>query len=181
MLESDLDWELIIVEDVNNFIVCPSLYFDNYQNIGVFGQNGKSNTTLLKKIVAQATQIGLPVFGINLNKILDSRFYIWENTIKGERVNKDIWGVDDNSDKGSTWISELVAEASQFDKSILFINDCTALLKNSETSQYLGKLCSQSKVYGIQVVLVAESSHSCSQRIIKNVGTRLIVISAFYI
>ena len=174
---------LIIIGDVNRVTFQPDLFSVNDRNIGIFGESGTSNTILLKNIIIQAKHLGLPVFGINLTKILDSRFYKWETETviesKVYKVIKGLWGIDDNSDKGSLWISRLVAESSQFDKSIFFINDCTAFLKNSEASQYLGKLCGQSNAYGIQIILAAESSHDCSQKIIKNLGNRFIVLPQF--
>jgi len=174
---------LIIIDDVNQATFQPDLFSTNNRNIGLFGENRISNATLLKSIVTQAVEIGLPIFGINLSKISDSRFYKWETetfiNTKASEVSSEIWGIDDNSDKGVTWINNLVIEALLFNQSVLFIDDCAPLLKNSKVSQYLGRLCANSMKYGLQIILVAESSHDCSQKIINNLGNRFIILPQF--
>ena len=159
------------------------MFSTNDRNIGIFGESEKSNNILLKNIVAQAVQLELPIFGINLNKILDSRFFKWqvETFIQAEasKVSSEVLGIDDESGKGETWINNLVTQAVLFEQSVLFINDCTPLLRDFQTLQYLGNLCANSMRYGLQVILVTESSRNCSQKVIKNLGNRFIVLPQF--
>lgn len=174
---------LTIVENANEVTFQPDLFSANDRNIGVFGESKKSNNILLKKLVTQAVQLGLPVFSINLSKILDSRFFKWQVETfiqaKNSEVRNEIWGMDDNEDKGVTWINDLVVEALLFNQSVLFIDDAIPLLRNPQTSQYLGRLCANSMRYGLQVILVAKSSRDCSQKVVENLGNRFIVLPEF--
>jgi hypothetical protein len=174
---------LIIVDNVQRVTFQPNLFSTNDRNIGIFGESGTSNTTLLKNIVAQAVHTGLPIFGINVSKILDSMFFKWQAKTfiktKDCKVSNEIWGMNDESDKGGTWINKLVMQALLFNQSVLFIDDCTHLLKNPQISQYLGNLCASSMKDGLQIILGAESSRDCSQKIVKNLGNRFVVLPQF--
>lgn len=170
---------LVVVDNVDKVIFQPDLFSANNRNIGIFGENGISNTTLLETIVAQAIQLNLPVTGLNISKTLESRFLKWQaetfTSSKASEVSDEVWGIDDDSDKGANLINNFVVRASQFDQAVMFFNDCTPLLKNPKISQYLSSLCANSTKYGLQTILVAESDHDCSQKIIENIGTRFIV------
>lgn len=174
------DQKLTIIYDVNRPIIYPVLFSASPGNIGIFGESKTDSSTLLKNIVARALQNELAVFGVNLTRVFDSSFYKLQHenytSDKILSINSEVWEVDDGSNKAEVWINQLVVHASRFNKSVLFINNSTPLLKNTKALQYLGKLCDYSAKYGLRIILVAESSRSCSQKILESLVNRFVIL-----
>lgn len=177
------DSNLIVVENVDNPAIEPDLFSASHRNIGIFGESQNSNSTLLKNIIDRAAKLETAIFGLNISRIFDSKFYKWqaESSINNEvsKFDSVIWGTDDDSNRASDYLDRLVVRAIEFDKSVLFIHDSTPLLRNPKVSRHLGSLCASSMKYGLQVILTAESSRACSQKVIKNLGNRFVVLSQF--